>query len=127
MLTFFFIIIFIAEVKLALDLIVFIKKLDTKVCAANEQLNIIKPQISNTFTKLRIVINTTLLNINNVKIKIAEKKDEYKFIILKHLITTFIFFALNINGKRAMTIVELLFSAKNFSKSALKLYHSLKK
>ncbi len=127
MLTFFFILVFLAEIKFAADLVLLINKCDKKVCALNECLITVNPKITKTFTPLRIAINTTLLNINKAKIKIAEKKDEYKFIILKNIITTAIFLALNINGKRAITIVELAFSLKDISKKVLKLTHSFKK
>ena len=127
MLTFFFILIFAAELKLALDLIGIIRRFDAKVCVINEQITAIKPQITKTFTQIRIVINTLLLNTNKIKIKIAEKKDEYKFVLLKHIITTALFLALNVKGKQAMTVVELVFSAKDFTRSLLKLAHSLKK
>ena len=127
MLAFFFILVFVAELKLALDLIGIIRRLDAKVCAVNEQITVIKPQISNIFIKIRIVINTVLLNANKIKIKIAEKKDEYKFVLLKHIITAALFLVLNVKGKEAITIVELVFSAKDFTRNLLKLTHSLKK
>lgn len=124
--TLFFVLIFIAEIKLTADLIGCIKRFDQKVCEANLKITQFQPRISDSFISIRIVINTVLLNINKTKVKIAEKKDEYKFILLKHIITTALFLILNIKGKQAMTVVELLLSARKFTKSAIKLAHSLK-
>jgi len=127
MLTFFFILIFAAELKLTLDLIGIIRRFDEKVCAVNEQLITVKPRISETLTDIRIAINTVLLQTNKIKVKIAEKKDEYKFVLLKYIITTALFLTLNVKGKQTMTVIEFTLSAKNFTRSLLKLAQSLKK
>lgn len=127
MLTFFFILIFAAEVKIAYDIISLIRKFDRRVCEINVRISEVQTQIPAVFSSARIAINTALLNINGIKIKIAEKKDDYKYVILKNVITAALFLALNVRGKQAMTAVELAFSAKDFTRNIIKLIRSFKK
>ena len=116
MLIFFFIIIFIAEIKLTYDLIRIIKRLDDKVCQINEEITAINPTIESQFTSLRIVLNKALLSLNNVQLKIKEKKEEFKIVILKNLITGILFFILQIKGQKIFSVIELAFDIKNFLK-----------
>lgn len=109
----FFAIVFIAELIIASHIITFFVKCDKRICEINSQFNLIQPQIPKAFLPLRIGLNTALLNINKASIKLAEKKNEYKTKILKTLITSALFLALNINGKRAIAIAELLISIKD--------------
>ena len=78
MLTFFFIIVFIAELIIVCSLISWILKLDKKVCELNECFSVINPIIEDTITSVRISINSAALTLNKIQIKIAQKKDKYK-------------------------------------------------
>lgn len=127
MLTFFFLLVFIAEVKITYDLVVIIRRFDRKICEINETLVDLNPKLQQSVTQLRIAINTVLLNVIKIKQKIAEKKEKYKYKLLKNIITAVLFLCLNISGKKAMTYVELAFTAKDFIKACLKVFHSLKK
>jgi hypothetical protein len=116
MLIFFFILIFIAEVKITYDVVCFIKKLDMRICKINEDLSSLNPVIDSSFTSLRIALNKALLALNKVQLKIKEKKEEYKIIILKNIITGILFFILNTKAQKIFSVVDLAFDIKEFYK-----------
>lgn len=122
MLTFFITIVLIAEIIITIQVISFILKIDKKVCELNEQIIALTPNIETGFTSARIALNKILLALNGFEQKLKSKKEEFKFNILKSLVTTALFLILNTNGKKIISTVELAFSLKDIlSKWAKKL------
>ena len=122
----FFVIVFIAELIVAFKIIQIIKNADAKICTANEQILSAKPQIKKEITSIRIEINKILLSITQIQIKLKKKKEEYKIVLLKNILTGICFLLLNYNAKRALTTVELALSLKDFISSLRKVFNSLK-
>ncbi len=120
MLIFFFILVFIAELKIAFDLINFIINTDKNVCAINNSFSKCTKNIEKDFTTLRIALNKTLLSLNKIELKIKQKKEEYKIIILKNILTGILFVILNTDGKKVLSVVDLIFSVKDFVKKMAK-------
>lgn len=113
MLTFFITIVLIAEIIITIQVISFILKIDKKVCELNEQIIALTPKIEKGFTSARIGLNKILLALNGFEQKLKSKKEEFKFNILKSLVTTALFLILNTNGKKIISTVELAFSLKD--------------
>lgn len=113
MLTFFITIVLIAEIIITIQVISFILKIDKKVCELNEQIIALTPKIETGFTSARIGLNKILLALNGFEQKLKSKKEEFKFNILKSLVTTALFLILNTNGKKIISTVELAFSLKD--------------
>lgn len=122
MLTFFFIIVFIAELIIVCSLISWILKLDKKVCELNECFSIINPIIEDTITSVRISINSAALTLNKIQIKIAQKKDKYKTLIIKNIVTFILFLVLSNNAKKVISVTELAFSMVDLSKAVVKAF-----
>ena len=122
----FFVIVFIAELIVASKIIQIIKKADAKVCTVNEQILSARPQIKKGITSVRIEINKIHLSITQIQIKLKKKKEEYKIVLLKNILTGICFLLLNYNAKRALTTVELALSLKDFISSLRKVFNSLK-
>ncbi len=116
MLTLFIVIVITAEVIITCQVISFILKLDKKICDLNNQITEITPEIERGFLSLRISLNKLLLKMNEFEQKLQSKKDEFKFKLLKNIVTTALFFALNTNGKKIITTIELAFDIKDFIK-----------
>ncbi len=116
MLTLFIVIVITAEVIITCQVISFILKLDKKICDLNNQITEITPEIKRGFLSLRISLNKLLLKMNEFEQKLQSKKDEFKFKLLKNIVTTALFFALNTNGKKIITTIELAFDIKDFIK-----------
>ena len=116
MLTLFIVIVITAEVIITCQVISFILKLDKKICDLNNQITEITPEIERGFLSLRISLNKLLLKMNEFEQKLQSKKEEFKFKLLKNIITTVLFFALNTNGKKIITTIELAFDIKDFFK-----------
>ena len=119
---FFFIIVFIAEIVLTVNVISLILKCDKKVCDLNSVVSAIHPEVQKSFCSLRIAINTLNLSLNKVQLKIEQKKNEYKTIIFKYFITAVLFLILNTNGKRIMSSVETVFTLLDLLKRLTKNY-----
>ena len=113
MLTFFITIVLIAEIIITFQIVSFILKIDKKVCELNEQIITVTPLIENRFTSFRIVIHKILSGLNKFEQKLQSKKEEFKFNILKSLITTALYLVLNTNGKKVISTIELAFSLKD--------------
>ena len=113
MLALFIVIVITAEVIITCQVISFILKLDKKICDLNNQITEITPEIERGFLSLRISLNKLLLKMNEFEQKLQSKKEEFKFKLLKNIITTVLFFALNTNGKKIITTIELAFDIKN--------------
>lgn len=116
MLIFFFMLIFLAELKITFDIVCYLRKLDEKICLLDEQISALNPVIEEQFLSLRIALNKVLLSLNDIQLKIKEKKEEYKIILLKNLITGVLFFILNINGSKILSVVDLAVDIKDFLK-----------
>jgi len=116
MLALFIVIVITAEVIITCQVISFILKLDKKICDLNNQITEITPEIERGFLSLRISLNKLLLKMNEFEQKLQSKKEEFKFKLLKNIITTVLFFALNTNGKKIITTIELAFDIKDFFK-----------
>jgi len=116
MLIFFFILIFLAELKITFDIVCYLRKLDEKICSLDAQISALNPVIEEQFLSLRIALNKVLLSLNDIQLKIKEKKEEYKIILLKNLITGVLFFILNINGSKILSVVDLAVDIKDFLK-----------
>ena len=116
MLVFFFILIFLAEVKITFDIVCYLRKLDKKICSLDTQISELNPVIEEQFLSLRIALNKVLLSLNDIQLKIKEKKEEYKIILLKNLITGVLFFILNINGNKILSAIDLAVDIKDFLK-----------
>ena len=123
MLTFFFIIVFIAELIIVCSLISWILKLDKKVCELNECFSVINPIIEDTITSVRISINSAALTLNKIQIKIAQKKDKYKTLIIKNIVTFILFLVLSNNAKKVISVTELAFSMVDLSKAVVKAFN----
>ena len=61
----------------------------------------------------RIALNKILLALNGFEQKLKSKKEEFKFNVLKSVVTTALFLLLNTNGKKIISTVELAFSLKD--------------
>ncbi len=120
MLTFFFIIVFISELIIVCTLISWIMKLDKKVCEINECFPIIKPLVEDTFTLVRININSIALSLNKIQIKIEQQKNKYKTIIIKNVVTFVLFMLLSRNAKKVISVTELALSVADLSKTVVK-------
>lgn len=108
----FFGIVFIAELIITFQIIALIKKCDRKVCEINSAVCALTPKIESSFTKIRIELNKILLSLNKIQQKIQAKKDKYKTLILKNIITGILFLVLNKNGKTVISVLDLVFSVK---------------
>lgn len=113
MLTFFIAIVLIAEIVITFHIISFILKIDKKVCELNEQIVALTPTIEDTLTSARISINKILLTLNKFEQKLQSKTEEFKFNILKSVITTVLYLLLNTSGKKVLSTIELAFSLKD--------------
>ena len=113
MLTFFIAIVLIAEIVITFHIISFILKIDKKVCELNEQIVAITPTIEDTLTSARISLNKVLLALNKFEQKLQSKTEEFKFNILKSVITTALYLLLNTSGKKVLSTIELAFSLKD--------------
>ena len=120
MLTFFFTLIFIAEIVLVFNIISFINKCDKRVCELSKTFDGVESSLSKAFCEIRIAINTLNLNLNKAQIVIVRKKDEYKTIIIKNIITGMLFILLSNNGKKIISGVEIGFAACDLVKKYLK-------
>lgn len=120
MLTFFFIIVFVAEVVLTVNIILLILKCDKKICEINQVITSVTPDVEKSLCSLRISINSLNLTLNRIQIKIEQKKDEYKTIIFKYFITALLFLLLNTNGKKIMSNVETAFTVLDIIKRLVK-------
>ena len=116
MLIFFFILIFIAEVKITYDIVCFIRHLDAKVCKLNNQITALNPKIDYNLTNIRIAINKALLSLNKIQLKIKEKKEEYKIVLLKNIVTGVLFLILNTKGQKIFSVIDLAFDIKDLYK-----------
>lgn len=122
MLTFFIIIVVLAEIIITCQVVSFILKLDKKVCALNDQITEAVPKIENIFISARIALNKILLGENKFEQKLKSKKEELKFKFLKNIVTIALFLILNTNGKKIITTIELAFDIKDFLKKAAKIF-----
>ena len=113
MLTFFIAIVLIAEIVITFHIISFILKIDKKVCELNEQIVALTTTIEDTLTSARISLNKVLLALNKFEQKLQSKTEEFKFNILKSVITTVLYLLLNTNGKKVLSTIELAFSLKD--------------
>lgn len=113
MLTFFIAIVLIAEIVITFHIISFILKIDKKICELNEEIVALTPTIEDTLTSARISINKILLTLNKFEQKLQSKTEEFKFNILKSVITTVLYLLLNTSGKKVLSIIELAFSLKD--------------
>lgn len=113
MLTFFIAIVLIAEIVITFHIISFILKIDKKVCELNEQIVALTPTIEDTLTSVRISLNKVLLALNKFEQKLQSKTEEFKFNILKSVITTALYLLLNTSGKKVLSTIELAFSLKD--------------
>lgn len=122
MLTFFIVLVLISEVIVTAHIVAFILKIDRKVCDLNEQIIKLTPVIEKELTSVRISLNKILLSLNKFEQKLQSKTEEFKFNILKSVVTTALYLILNTNGKKVLSIIELAFSLKDImSKWAKKL------
>lgn len=122
MLTFFFIIVFIAEIIIVSSLISWILKLDKKVCELNECFPLIKPLVENSIGLVRININSFALTVNKIQIKMSEQKNKYKILIIKNLVTFVLFLLLSTNAKKVISATELAFSVADLGKAVVKAF-----
>ena len=113
MLTFFIAIVLIAEIVITFHIISFILKIDKKVCELNEQIVALTPTIEDILTSARISLNKVLLALNKFEQKLQSKTEEFKFNILKSVITTALYLLLNTSGKKVLSTIELAFSLKD--------------
>lgn len=113
MLTFFIAIVLIAEIVITFHIISFILKIDKKVCELNEQIVALTPTIEDTLTSARISLNKVLLALNKFEQKLQSKTEEFKFNILKSVVTTVLYLLLNTSGKKVLSTIELAFSLKD--------------
>lgn len=113
MLTFFIVLVLISEVIVTAHIVAFILKIDKKVCDLNEQIIKLTPVIEKELTSFRISLNKILLSLNKFEQKLQSKTEEFKFNILKSVITTALYLILNTNGKKVLSTIELAFSLKD--------------
>lgn len=113
MLTFFIAIVLIAEIVITFHIISFILKIDKKVCELNEQIVALTPTIEDTLTSARISLNKVLLALNKFEQKLQSKTEEFKFNILKSVVTTVLYLLLSTSGKKVLSTIELAFSLKD--------------
>lgn len=116
MLVLFFTIIFIAELIIAGWLVSCIVSVDKKVCALNQEVLTIKPQIKDHISKLRATINKVLGGLNCFVDYVAKKSSDCKESFKKGLITKIVLFILKIPARRIVTIIEMAMSLKKFLK-----------
>lgn len=122
----FFCILFIAEIIVATKIIEIIKKWDAKICEINSKVTKSSSILKTNILSLRISINKILLKITEIELNIKKRKEEYKIILIKNVITGLCFFLLNYNVKKALTFIDLLLSFKHFFDELSKSNHILK-
>ena len=127
MYTFFFTILFIAEVIITVHIVAFIIKCDRKVCEINYSMTGVKEILPDILGYVKGIVSNASLNVSLLKKTISDKKNKYKFFILKHVITGLLFVLLNTKGKKIITFVELLFAFREFIDSAYKSMNKLKR
>jgi len=114
MFTFFFLIVFIAEVIITWHIAVFILKCDRKVCEINKTFfSGVRPAVLKGMLDFRISVNNLLLTENKVLIKLRQKKEQYKWVIIKNIVTTSLYFILKADYKKILAGFELFLSAKD--------------
>ncbi|MBO6257048.1 hypothetical protein J6N69_03310 [bacterium] len=112
--TFFIILIITAEIIITCQVASFILKIDKKVCDLNNKIAQVTPKIKSDIITVRIGLNKILLSLNKFEQKLHSKKEEFKFIILKNIVTMALYLILNTNGKKVLSVVELAFDIKDF-------------
>lgn len=122
---FFIILIIIAEIIITCQVVTFILKIDKKVCDLNNKITQVTPKIKSDIITVRIGLNKVLLSLNKFEQKLKSKKEEFKFIILKNIVTMALYLILNTNGKKVLSVVELAFDIKDFLVNMPKPLHSL--
>lgn len=138
MLIIFFTIIFLAELVITLEVISYIRKADRCVCSLNTQIVKTIPFVKQKFLSIPIAINKINLSLNKIEQKIAAKKNNYKVLIAKNIVTWALLLALNMSGKKISSVVDLAFAIKDLVKAwfdvlflllkaTLQTNHSLKK
>lgn len=120
MITFFISLVLIAEIIITYQIVSFIMKIDKQVCELNERVTLLTPVIEEKFTAIRIALNKILLKLNKFEQKLRSKKEEYKFIILKNVVTIALFLVLNTNFKKILSAIDLAFAFKDFIKECAK-------
>ena len=80
--------------------------------------------MSDGFRGVRIAINSLNLNLNKVQVVIVQKKEEYKTIIIKNIITGLLFLLLSGNSKKIISGVEMGFAAYDIAKKYMKVLNS---
>ena len=110
MFTLFFTIIFLAELIITGWLIWAILKLDSYVCALNEQILESHIPIKKTFLNLNLFINRILLSVTNIKLKLEEKKKNYLNTILKSILVTILFLTMDKKGKQILSTADTILS-----------------
>ncbi len=114
MLTLFFTIVFIAEIIVAVQLILLIVRIDKAVITFSGQVTNSVPQIKNALYSARIAVNKTLLGVYNFAEILGKQKTKAKQYLIKNALTTVLFFMLSSNGKQVLTAIDLVFTALEF-------------
>lgn len=117
MLIIFFTIIFLAELVITLEVISYIRKADRCVRSLNTQIVKTIPFVKQKFLSIPIAINKINLSLNKIEQKIAAKKNNYKVLIAKNIVTWALLLALNMSGKKISSVVDLAFAIKDLVKA----------
>lgn len=117
MFTLFFTIIFIAEVIIAIWLILFIHKLNKKICRANNSILELQPILKDKVCKLKITINTVYLGIDYFAEFITRKKEQCSTALSNNIVVLILFLLLNTSGKRILAFIDLFMAFKKFIKT----------
>ncbi len=116
----FFTIVIVAQLIVTYHIVSYIKALDKKVCAINQSVTEIRPQIVSQITTFKSMITTVSKKLDCFNDFVVEKAQDCEKAIKKNLITTILFYILKIPGKRILTIIDIVMMIK-------KVYTSLKK
>jgi len=116
----FFTIVFIAQIIVTHWFVSMLIKLDNRVCEINQTISGIDLQFKNKLISVRTIIKAISDNLDCFNTFVEVKKKDCQKALQKNLITSIIFFVLNLPGKRILTIIDIILMIK-------KVYTGLKK
>ncbi len=113
MLMIFFIIVFIAEIIITVQIINLIMKADRCILSVNEKVLSFQPELKKNVETVGIFVKKFANVVRTTELFYEKQKNRYKNLLIKNILTLIIFLMLNKNGKHAITIVDIILSVSN--------------
>ena len=120
MLVVFFTIVFIAELIVTCWIVSKINKLRAKIAGANLAVNQISPEIISGVTQARAIAETISTKLGVTVDFIEEKKCDCLSSLMKGVLTTLLFSATKLPGKKLFTMIDLLLTIRKIIKTFIK-------